>query len=40
MTDTDNALVAKHLVDKRRRRRALEQTVSPLPSETDRKSVV
>ncbi len=34
MTDTDNALVAKHLVDKRRRRRALEQTVSPLPSET------
>ncbi len=34
MTETDNALVAKHLVDKRRRRRALEQTVSPLPATT------
>ncbi len=31
---TDNALVAKHLADKRRRRRALEATVSPLPEQT------
>lgn len=34
MTETDNALVAKHLADKRRRRRALEATVSPLPPHT------
>lgn len=34
MTETDQALVAKHLTDKRRRRRALEESVSPLPAVT------
>lgn len=34
MTDTDNALVANHLADKVRRRRRLEETVSPLPNDT------
>lgn len=34
MTDTENALVGNHLVDKVRRRRALEANVSPLPDHT------
>lgn len=34
MTDTENALVGNHLVDKVRRRRALEANVSPLPDQT------
>jgi len=34
MTDTENALVGNHIVDKVRRRRMLEQHVSPLPAHT------
>lgn len=34
MTDTDNALVGNHLIDKVRRRRRLEELKSPLPSRT------
>lgn len=34
MTERDNALVAHHLAEKRRRRRALESSVSPLPTHT------
>ncbi|MCA0378995.1 MAG: AAA family ATPase [Actinobacteria bacterium] len=34
MTDTENALVGNHLVDKVRRRRILEANASPLPTET------
>lgn len=34
MTDIDNTLVGNHLVDKMRRRRRLEETVSPLPDQT------
>jgi chromosome partitioning protein len=34
MTDTEHALVGNHLADKVRRRRRLEQTVSPLPAST------
>ncbi|MDI6023472.1 AAA family ATPase [Leucobacter sp. UT-8R-CII-1-4] len=34
MTDTENALVGNHLVDKVRRRRALEANASPLPDHT------
>lgn len=34
MTDTESALVGNHLADKVRRRRRLEQTVSPLPALT------
>jgi len=34
MTDTGNALVGDHLADKVRRRRALAETVSPLPDHT------
>ena len=34
MTDTENALVGNHLVDKVRRRRLLEANASPLPART------
>lgn len=34
MTDTENALVGNHLVDKVRRRRLLEANASPLPKRT------
>lgn len=34
MSDTQNALVGNHIVDKVRRRRALEESVSPLPAQT------
>ncbi|NLA64383.1 MAG: ParA family protein [Leucobacter sp.] len=34
MSEPENALVGNHLADKVRRRRRLESTVSPLPSET------
>lgn len=34
MTETENALVGNHLVDKVRRRRALEASASPLPEQT------
>lgn len=34
MTDIENTLVGNHLVDKMRRRRRLEETVSPLPAQT------
>lgn len=34
MTDTENALVGNHLVDKVRRRRLLEANASPLPTST------
>jgi len=34
MTDTQNAIVANHIADKARRRRALQENASPLPDKT------